>query len=50
MANAPHGNTGTASTFDMRQQEETWKAFNRLAKWIIIGLVIVLVAMAVFLV
>ena len=49
MANAPHGNPGTASPFDMRQQEETWKSFNRMAKWGIIITLVVLVGMAMFL-
>ncbi|HEX9466172.1 MAG TPA: aa3-type cytochrome c oxidase subunit IV [Alphaproteobacteria bacterium] len=49
MANAPHGSPTTASRFDMRQAEETWKNFNRLAKWMMIITLIVLVFMAAFL-
>jgi hypothetical protein len=33
----------------LRQHEETWKNFNRLAMWIIIGALIVLAGMAFFL-
>ena len=40
---------GGSSNFDMRQAEETWKNFNRLAKWVIILSVITLVGMALFL-
>jgi hypothetical protein len=49
MANAPHGNPGTSSNFDMRPLEETWHNFNRLAKWVIILTLILVVGMAVFL-
>jgi hypothetical protein len=52
MSTPSHGSTpgGSASSnFDMRQQEEMWVNFNRLAKWIVILCVIVLVGMAVFL-
>ncbi len=48
MANAPHGST-TGSNFDMRQAEETWVNFNRIAKWMIILSIIVLGGMALFL-
>jgi hypothetical protein len=35
--------------FDMHQSEETWGSFLRLAKWIMIMVVILLVFMAIFL-
>lgn len=52
MATTPHGSSSPASTsadFDMRQAEEMWKNFNRLAKWGIIVCLIVLSCMAIFL-
>ncbi len=53
MATTSHGSSHTApagaSNFDMRQQEEMWTNFNRLAKWLIILSVIVLAGMATFL-
>ena len=36
--------------FDMRQNIETWKAFNRLATAVVIGCIVLLTLMAVFLV
>ena len=41
--------SGGSSNFDMRQSEETWANFNRLAKWGIILTIIVLAGMALFL-
>lgn len=41
--------SGDHSNFDMRQSEETWKNFNRLAVWIIVGTIIILAGMAFFL-
>jgi cell division protein FtsX len=38
------------SNFDMRQNVETWHAFNRLAKWIVGFCVLLLILMAMFLV
>lgn len=51
MSTPTHGShtTTAASNFDMRQQEEMWTNFNRLAKWVIILCVIVLVGMGIFL-
>ncbi|HTP81746.1 MAG TPA: hypothetical protein VMQ11_02320 [Alphaproteobacteria bacterium] len=51
MATTPHGssNASTSANFDMRQAEEMWTNFNRLAKWGIIITVIVLTCMAMFL-
>jgi len=49
MANAPHGSSSGSSNFDMRQAEETWANFNKLAKWLIILSIIVLAGMAIFL-
>ncbi len=45
---ASHGGN-SSSDFDMRQSEEMWKNFNRLAKWMVIGTIIVLALMAFFL-
>lgn len=52
MSTPSHGSTpgaSVSSNFDMRQQEEMWANFNRLAKWIVIVCVIVLAGMAMFL-
>jgi hypothetical protein len=49
MATPTHGNTTGSGNFDMHQSEEMWKNFNRIAKWIIILTIIVLVGMASFL-
>ncbi len=51
MANTPHGssNASTSANFDMRQAEEMWTNFNKLAKWGIILAIIVLAGMAIFL-
>ena len=52
MATPSHGSSHTspaASDFDMRQAEEMWKNFNRLAKWVIILSIIVVTGMAIFL-
>ena len=40
---------GNQSNFDMRQSQEMWKNFNRIAKWTIIVCIIVLAGMALFL-
>jgi hypothetical protein len=40
---------GGPSNFDMRQADETWVNFNRLAKWTIILTIILLAGMALFL-
>jgi hypothetical protein len=40
---------GGPSNFDMRQADETWANFNRLAKWTIILTIAVLAGMALFL-
>jgi hypothetical protein len=51
MATTPHGSSSASSSanFDMRQAEEMWSNFNRLAKWGVILTVIVLTGMAIFL-
>lgn len=53
MSSPSHGSShnapATANNWDMRQQDEMWGNFNRLAKWVIILSVIVLVGMAIFL-
>jgi hypothetical protein len=41
--------SGDHSKFDMRQSEETWKNFNRLAVWTLVGCLIIVVGMAIFL-
>lgn len=41
--------SGDHSNFDMRQSEETWKTFNKLAVWVIVGTIILLAGMAFFL-
>lgn len=48
MASPTPGNN-QHSNFDMRQSEETWKNFNRLAVWTIVGCLILVVFMAIFL-
>ena len=37
------------STYDMRPHDEAWAGFNRLAKWIIIMCIILVLGMAIFL-
>jgi hypothetical protein len=51
MATPSHGgsNSPATSNYDMRQAEEMWKNFNRLAKWVMILTIILLVGMATFL-
>ncbi|MBV8535417.1 MAG: aa3-type cytochrome c oxidase subunit IV [Alphaproteobacteria bacterium] len=51
MATTPHGssNVSTSANFDMRQAEEMWANFNRLAKWGGILVLILLIGMAMFL-
>lgn len=51
MATPSHGSSTSpaASNYDMRQAEEMWKNFNRMAKWGIILAIIVLAGMAMFL-
>lgn len=44
-----HNAPATTSDFDMRQQDEMWANFNRLAKWLIAISIIVLAGMAMFL-
>ena len=40
---------GGSSNYDMKQAEETWVNFNRLAKWTIILTIVILAGMALFL-
>jgi len=47
MASPSHGNDH--SKYDMRQSEETWQNFNRLATWTIVGCLALVVFMAIFL-
>ncbi len=37
------------SKFDMHKPEETWKNFNRLAVWLIVSCVVLVIGMAIFL-
>jgi hypothetical protein len=48
MASPSHGNN-QQSNFDMRQPEETWKNFNRLAVWTLASCLVLVVFMAIFL-
>ena len=48
MAASPHAPKDF--DYDMRQNIETWKAFNRLAVATVIGCVVILALMAIFLV
>ena len=51
MATTPPGSSSPSpsANFDMRQAEEMWANFNRLSKWGIILVIIVLTGMAIFL-
>jgi len=50
MATPSQGSPSTSSAnFDMHQAEEMWKNFNRLSKWGMILVIIVLASMAMFL-
>jgi len=48
MAASPHAPKDF--DYDMRQNIETWKAFNRLSMAVVIGCVVLVVLMAIFLV
>lgn len=48
MASPSHGNN-QHSNYDMRQAEDAWKNFNKLAIWVIVGSLAIVVFMAVFL-
>lgn len=41
---------GSNDSFDMHQQIETWANFQRLAKWLGGGTIVLLILMAIFLV
>jgi aa3 type cytochrome c oxidase subunit IV len=50
MATPSHGsNASTSANFDMRQAEDMWKNFNRIAKWMAVFTIILLICMAMFL-
>lgn len=44
-----HNAPAAGADFDMRQAEQMWANFNRLAKWMIVLSIIVLAGMAAFL-